>query len=131
MPMQTNPTDAKYTKDHEWVRVDGDTATMGIAFYAQSQLGDMVFVELPEVGATLTQGESAGALESVKAAADFYAPLSGEVLERNEVLFDDPGLLNRDCYGEGWVLKVRPSDTAELDKLMNADDYDAYEQAQG
>jgi glycine cleavage system H protein len=127
-----NPRDFKYTKDHEWVRMDGDVAVMGIADYAQSQLGDMVFVgDLPEVGATITQGESAGALESVKAAADFYAPLSGEVTAVNDVLFDDPGLLNRDCYGEGWVLKVRPAKPDELDTLMNADDYDAYEQAQG
>ena len=127
-----NPRDFKYTKDHEWVRMDGDVAVMGIADYAQSQLGDMVFVgDLPEVGATITQGESAGALESVKAAADFYAPLSGEVTAVNDVLFDDPGLLNRDCYGEGWVLKVRPAKPDELDTLMNAHDYDAYEQAQG
>ena len=131
MPMQTNPTDATYTKDHEWVRVDGDTATMGIAFYAQSQLGDMVFVELPEVGATLTQGESAGALESVKAAADFYAPISGEVTERNEELLDDPGLLNRDCYGAGWMVKVRASNPGELDSLMTAEQYAEYEKAQG
>jgi glycine cleavage system H protein len=131
MPMQTNPTDAKYTKDHEWVRVEGDTATMGIAFYAQSQLGDMVFVELPEVGATITQGDSAGALESVKAAADFYAPISGEVLERNEELLDDPGLLNRDCYGAGWMVKVRASNPGELDSLMTAEQYAEYEKAQG
>src|SRR6476646_8205447 len=127
-----NPRDCKYTKDHEWVRVDGDTAVMGLADYAQSQLGDMVFVgDLPDVGSTITQGGSAGALESVKAAADFYAPLSGEVLERNEVLLDDPGVLNREPYGAGWVLKVRPSNTAELDSLMSADEYDEYEAAQG
>ena len=126
-----NPRDCKYTKDHEWVRVDGDVATMGIADYAQSQLGDMVFVgDLPDVGATITQGDSAGALESVKAAADFYAPISGEVLERNEVLFDDPGLLNRDCYGDGWVLKIRPANPTELESLMSADEYDEYEKAQ-
>jgi glycine cleavage system H protein len=127
-----NPRDYKYTKDHEWVSLDGDTAVMGLADYAQSQLGDMVFVgDLPDVGATITQGASAGALESVKAAADFYAPLSGEVLERNEALFDDPGIINRDCYGEGWVLKVRASDPGELDNLMTAEQYDEYEQAQG
>ena len=127
-----NPRDYKYTKDHEWVSLDGDTAIMGLADYAQSQLGDMVFVgDLPEVGATITQGVGAGALESVKAAADFYAPLSGEVLERNEALFDDPGIINRDCYGEGWILKVRASDPGELDSLMTAEQYDEYEQAQG
>jgi glycine cleavage system H protein len=127
-----NPRDCKYTKDHEWVRLDGDTAVMGLADYAQSQLGDMVFVgDLPEVGATVAQGAGAGAVESVKAAADFYAPLSGEVIERNETLFDDPGVINRDCYGEGWILKVRPSNAGEMDSLMSADEYDAYEKAQG
>jgi len=126
-----NPRDARYTKDHEWVRMDGDIAVMGIADYAQTQLGDMVFVELPEAGSTITQGESAGALESVKAAADFYAPLSGEVTERNEALLDDPGVLNRDCYGEGWMVKVKPSNPSELDSLMTPEQYDEYEQAQG
>ncbi len=91
----------------------------------------MVFVELPEAGSTITQGESAGALESVKAAADFYAPLSGEVIERNEALLDDPGVLNRDCYGEGWMVKVKPSNPSELDSLMTPEQYDEYEQAQG
>ncbi len=126
-----NPRDYKYTKDHEWVRLDGDIAVMGLADYAQSQLGDMVFVELPDVGKTIKQGESAGAVESVKAAADYYAPLSGEVLERNDVLLDDPGVLNSDCYGMGWMLKVRPSDPAEMDKLMTAEQYDEYEKQQG
>ncbi len=127
-----NPRDAKYSKDHEWVRLDGDVAVMGIADYAQSQLGDMVFVgDLPEVGTTIKQGASAGALESVKAAADFYAPISGEVLERNDLLLDDPGVLNREPYGAGWILKIRPSDPTELDSLMSPDDYDAYEKAQG
>ncbi|HUS14394.1 MAG TPA: glycine cleavage system protein GcvH [Chloroflexia bacterium] len=127
-----NPRDCKYTKDHEWVRVEGDTAVMGIADYAQSQLGDMVFVgDLPDVGSTIQQGDSAGALESVKAAADFYAPLSGEVVERNDVLLDDPGVLNREPYGAGWVLTIRPSNTAELDSLMSAEEYDEYEKAQG
>jgi len=127
-----NPQDCYYSKDHEWVRVEGDVATLGLADYAQSQLGDMVFVgDLPEVGATIKQGDSAGALESVKAAADFYAPLSGEVLERNETLFDDPGIINQDTYGAGWVLKIRPSDMTELDSLMSADEYDEYEKAQG
>src|SRR3954452_8408369 len=117
-----NPRDARYTKDHEWVRIDGDVATMGVADYAQSQLGDMVFVgDLPDAGATITQGDSAGALESVKAAADFYAPISGEVLEVNSALLDDPGVLNRDPYGAGWIMKVRASNLdADLKNLMNA-----------
>jgi glycine cleavage system H protein len=127
-----NPRDCKYTKDHEWVRLDGDVAVMGIADYAQSQLGDMVYVgDLPDVGATIKQGDSAGALESVKAAADFYAPVSGTVLERNEALLDDPGIINREPYGAGWLLKVRAADTSEFDKLMSADEYDEYEKAQG
>lgn len=128
-----NPQDCKYTKDHEWVRVDGDTAVVGLADYAQSQLGDMVFVgDLPDVGAMLKQGDGAGALESVKAAADFYAPIGGEVLEVNALLLDDPGVLNRDPYGEGWILKVR-TDNAEADlaNLMDAAAYDEYEKAQG
>ncbi len=128
-----NPQDCKYTKDHEWVRVDGDTAVMGLADYAQSQLGDMVFVgDLPDVGATLKQGDGAGALESVKAAADFYAPIGGEVLEVNALLLDDPGVLNRDPYGEGWILKLKPSNVeADLANLMDAAAYDEYEKAQG
>ncbi len=128
-----NPQDCKYTKDHEWVRVDGDSAMMGLADYAQSQLGDMVFVgDLPTVGDQLKQGDSAGALESVKAAADFYAPIGGEVLEVNALLLDDPGVLNRDPYGEGWILKLRPSNAAtDLANLMDAAAYDEYEKAQG
>jgi len=127
-----NPRDCKYTKDHEWVRMDGETAMMGLADYAQSQLGDMVFVgDLPDAGSKVTQGESAGALESVKAAADFYAPLGGVVVERNEALFDDPGIINRDCYGEGWILKITPTNPAELDSLMTPEAYDEYEKAQG
>ena len=128
-----NPQDCKYTKDHEWVRVDGDTAVMGLADYAQSQLGDMVFVgDLPDVGASLTQGDGAGALESVKAAADFYAPISGEVLEVNALLLDDPGVLNRDPYGEGWILKLKVTNAeADLANLMDAAAYDEYEKAQG
>lgn len=128
-----NPQDRKYTKDHEWVRMDGAVAVMGLADYAQSQLGDMVFVgDLPAVGAQLKQGDGAGALESVKAAADFYAPISGEVLEVNALLLDDPGVLNRDPYGEGWILKIKPANAeAEQANLMDAAAYDAYEKAQG
>jgi glycine cleavage system H protein len=126
-----NPRDNRYTKEHEWAKMDGDIATMGITNYAATQLGDMVYVDMPTVGAKLSQGDAVGALESVKAAADFFSPLSGEVVERNEKLLDEPGLLNADPYGEGWFVKVRPSDSSEFDALMSADEYDEFEKAQG
>lgn len=126
-----NPRENKYTNEHEWVKLEGDTAVMGITNYAATQLGDMVYVDMPSVGATISQGEAVGALESVKAAADFYSPISGEVLERNERLLDDPGLLNSDPFTDGWFIKIRPSDPSELDKLMDAAAYDEFEQAQG
>jgi glycine cleavage system H protein len=126
-----NPRDNKYTNEHEWVKMEGDAAVMGITNYAATQLGDMVYVDMPAVGANVAQGEAIGALESVKAAADFYSPISGEVLERNERLLDDPGLLNSDPFSDGWFIKVRPSDPSELDKLLDADAYDEFEKAQG
>jgi glycine cleavage system H protein len=121
-----SPAESKYTKEHEWVRLDGDTAVVGITAYAQQELGDVVFVELPAPGASLTQGESFGVVESVKAASDLYAPLSGEVLEANGALADAPELVNSDPFGEGWMLKVRPADPADLDRLMDAAAYDSY-----
>ena len=126
-----NPRDYKYTKEHEWAKVDGDVTTMGITNYAATQLGDMVYVDMPDTGTTVSQGDAIGAVESVKAAADFFSPLSGEVVERNERLLDDPGLLNADPYGDGWFVKVRPSDPGELDSLMSAEEYDEFEKAQG
>ena len=128
-----NPREYRYTKEHEWAAVDmdGDVATMGITNYAATQLGDMVYVDMPSVGATVSQGDSIGALESVKAAADFYSPISGEVVERNDKLLDEPGLLNSDPFGEGWYVKIRPSDPTELDALMSAEEYDAFEKTQG
>ena len=126
-----NPRDYKYTKEHEWAKVDGRVATVGITNYAATQLGDMVYVEMPEVGAAVKQGDSAGAVESVKAAADFYSPLSGKIAERNEKLMDEPGLMNSDPYGEGWFAKIEPSDPSELDNLMTAEEYDEFEKAQG
>ncbi len=126
-----NPRDNKYTNEHEWVKLEGDTAIMGITNYAATQLGDMVYVDMPSVGANVSKGEAIGALESVKAAADFYSPISGEVLERNEKLLDEPGLLNSDCFGEGWFIKLKPSDPSELDSLMDASAYDDFEKAQG
>jgi glycine cleavage system H protein len=126
-----NPREYKYTKEHEWAKMDGDLAVMGITNYAATQLGDMVYVDMPSVGSSITQGDSIGALESVKAAADFYSPIGGEVVERNEKLLDEPGLLNADPYGEGWYVKIRPSDPSELEALMSADEYDDFEKAQG
>lgn len=126
-----NPRDLKYTNEHEWVMVDGDTVLVGITNYAATQLGDMVYVDMPADGSMVGQGEAIGALESVKAAADFYSPLSGEVVARNERLLDEPGLLNSDPFTDGWFVRIRPSDTTELDSLMDADAYDEFEKSQG
>ena len=115
-----------YTKEHEWVRVDGDTATVGITDYAQGQLGDVVFVEVPEAGKQLKQGGEAAVVESVKAASDVYAPVGGEVIEGNQTLVDDPSLVNSDPEGEGWFFKLRLADTGEVNELMSADQYREY-----
>ena len=111
--------DLRYSEDHEWVRVEGDVAVIGISDYAQDQLGDVVFVELPEPGRTVTQGEEAAVVESVKAASEVYSPVSGEVVEVNEPLADDPGLVNREPTGGGWFLKVRMSDPGEVEALLD------------
>ncbi len=108
------PDDLKYTKSHEWVRTEGDTATIGITDHAQDELGDIVFVELPEEGATFDAGESFGSVESVKAVSDLYTPLGGEVVEVNSALEDAPEKINEDPYGEGWIVKLRTSEEAEL-----------------
>ena len=118
--------DVRYTEEHEWVRVDGDLATVGISEHAQQQLGDVVFVELPEVGRQVSQGGSLAVVESVKAASDVYAPVSGEVVEKNSAVEDDPGLVNRSAEGEGWFCKLRISDQGELTKLMDAGAYKTY-----
>jgi glycine cleavage system H protein len=115
-----------YTKEHEWVRVDGDQATVGITDFAQGQLGDVVFVELPEAGRQVTKGGEAAVVESVKAASDVYAPVSGEVTEANQALADDPALANTDPEGEGWFFRLRLSDTAQLEGLMDADAYKSF-----
>ena len=116
----------KYSKDHEWVRVDGDVGTVGISDYAQDQLGDVVYVELPEVGKTVAQNEEAAVVESVKAASEVYAPVSGEVVEVNRALEDDPALVNGDPTGEGWFLKLRMSAPDELAGLMDEGAYADY-----
>ena len=118
--------DVRYTKEHEWVRVDGDLATVGISRHAQEQLGDIVFVELPEAGRQVSQGGPLAVVESVKAASDVYAPISGEVVETNSGIQDDPGLVNRSAEDEGWFCKLRISDQGELTKLMDAGAYKAY-----
>ena len=119
-----------YTEEHEWIRVDGDSATVGITDFAQGQLGDIVFVELPDEGKEVTKGGDAAVVESVKAASDVYAPVSGEVTEANQALVDDPSLVNSDPEGEGWFFKLRLGDPAELEGLMDADAYKAFCEAQ-
>ena len=113
----------KYTEDHEWVKVEDDTATVGITVHAQDALGDVVFVDLPSVGSSFAQKEVAGVVESVKAAADVYMPISGEVLEVNEALRDDPSLANTDPLGAGWFFKVKLADKGQLDALMDETSY--------
>lgn len=115
-----------YTKDHEWVRVEGDTGTVGITDFAQGQLGDIVFVEVPEAGRQVDKGGDAAVVESVKAASDVYAPVSGEVIEGNAALADTPDLVNTDPEGEGWFFKLRLSDTSQLEGLMDAEGYKAF-----
>ena len=108
-----------FTREHEWIRVEGDTATVGISQHAQEALGDIVFAEVPEAGRTLNKGGEAAVVESVKAASDVYAPVSGEVVEGNQAIADDPSLVNRDPEGEGWFFKLRLQDQGELDGLMD------------
>ena len=119
----------KYTEDHEWLKIDGDIATVGITVHAQDALGDVVFVDLPEVGALFAQKETAGVVESVKAAADVYMPVGGEVLEVNETLRADPSLANTDPLGAGWFFKVKMSDVSQLDALMDDTSYNAFSAA--
>ncbi len=120
------PATMHYTKDHEWVKVDGDTATVGITQYAAEQLGDVVYVELPEAGRELKKGEGAAVVESVKAASDVYSPVAGEVLETNEALGDNPGTVNTAPETAGWFLKVRLSDRSDLDSLLDEEAYRDY-----
>jgi glycine cleavage system H protein len=118
--------DVRYTKEHEWVRVEGDRATMGISDHAQEQLGDVVFVELPPIGRQVARNDAIAVVESVKAASDVYAPVGGEVVEVNEALNDEPALVNSGAESSGWFCKLRLADPAELDQLMDADAYQAY-----
>jgi glycine cleavage system H protein len=115
-----------YSRDHEWVRVEGDTATIGISEHAQGQLGDVVFVELPEPGRAVSKGEQAAVVESVKAASEVYAPVSGEVVERNDALAEKPAMVNEDAEGGAWFFRLRLSDPGELDGLMDRKAYEAF-----
>ena len=116
----------RFTKDHEWVRQEGDVAVIGITDYAQSQLGDVVYVELPEIGRQIEQGKEAAVVESAKAASEVYAPVSGEVVAVNDAIVADPARVNADALGEGWFLKLRLADPKELDTLMDKAAYDAF-----
>ena len=119
------PVELKYTKEHEWVRVEGEEAVIGITDYAQSQLGDIVFVEVETEGENLEAGDTFGTVEAVKTVSDLYMPLSGEVIEFNAALEDEPELVNKDPYGEGWIIRVKIEDESQIDGLLSADAYKA------
>jgi glycine cleavage system H protein len=116
----------KYAKNHEWIKVEGDTGIIGITDFAQNELGDIVFVEVDTVDEDLEMGETFGTIEAVKTVSDIFMPVSGEVIEFNEALEDNPDLINKDAYGEGWIVKIKISDPAELDELMDAEGYKNY-----
>lgn len=118
------PKGLKYTKEHEWVKVEGDVATVGITDYAQEQLSDIVYLELPSLGTKVEQTKSLGTIEAVKAVTDIYAPVSGEVAEVNEEVKNSPGTMNQDPYGTGWVVKLKVSDSKELDSLLSSEEYE-------
>ena len=124
--MSQTPAELKYASSHEWARLEEDgSVTIGITDHAQEALGDVVFVEVPGVGDTLAAGDEAGVVESVKAASDIYAPIGGEVIAINELLEDEPEMVNADPYNDGWFYKLQPEDTAELEKMLSAEDYEA------
>lgn len=120
----SSPVDLKFTKSHEWVRLDGDLATIGITDHAQEELGDITYLELPDIGDALSAAEAFGVIESVKAASDIYAPFDGEIVERNDAAVDSPEVVNASPYGDAWLLKVRLNDPSQLDGLMSASEYD-------
>lgn len=117
------PENLKYTNEHEWIRVEGDIAYVGITDYAQEQLGDIVFVDVPTVGETLDANEVFGTIEVVKTISDLFLPVAGEILEQNEALEENPDVVNKDPYGEGWLIKMKPSDLSQLDNLLDAEAY--------
>ena len=120
------PNDIKYTKEHEWVSLDGETVTIGITDYAQSQLGDIVFVEFPDINSEINQNETFGVIEAVKTVADLFAPVSGEIIEVNSSLEDSPNFINSDPYGSGWIIKVKIKDSNEYNGLMSSDVYEEH-----
>jgi glycine cleavage system H protein len=124
--MATYPAELRYTREHEWAKVEGSRARVGITHFAQEQLGDVVFVELPKVGARVSQMQTFGVVESVKAVSDLFAPLAGEVVEANQALVEHPEQVNRDPYGQGWMIVIALGDPTEADALMSAVDYEAY-----
>jgi glycine cleavage system H protein len=128
--MSSIPEDNRYAKSHEYAHPEGEVAMVGITDYAQKELGDVVFVELPRVGTQLEANEEMGSIESVKAVSDLFAPVSGEVIEVNEALTENPALVNTDPYGDGWMIKIRMTDPTELDALMSAEEYDEYTEAE-
>lgn len=117
------PTNVKYTNEHEWVRIEGDEAYVGITDYAQTQLGDIIFVDIPNEGETLEKGEIFGSIEVVKTVSDLFLPIGGEILEVNPALEENPELVNKDPYGEGWIVKIKPTDFSEADELLDAEAY--------
>ncbi len=120
------PKDLKYDREHEWVRVDGDVATIGISHFAQDQLGEVVYVDLPKAGDLVNAGDTFGEVESVKSVSELYSPVSGEIVEVNDALDDAPETVNAEPYGDGWMIRVKLSDPAEVDGMMDADDYEAF-----
>ncbi len=118
--------DFKFSKDHEWVKIEGDVALIGVSDYAQKEMGDVVYIELPEVGSTFTKGDACSNIESVKAVNDIFTPVSGEVVEINESLEDTPENVNQDPYGKGWIFKIKLSNTSELEELLDSTGYDEY-----
>lgn len=117
------PEELKYTKTHEWIKVDANVATVGITDYAQGELSDIVYIELPQVGDKVEKGKPCGTIEAVKTVADFYSPVTGEIIEVNEKIKDDPAIVNRDPYGEGWFIKIKLSNNSELEELLDAEAY--------
>ena len=120
------PSDCRYTREHEWVRIDGDTCTLGITDFAQKELGEVVYVELPEVGHLFDAHDELGTIESVKAVAEVFTPVAGEIVEINEALKDDPQLVNEDPHADGWLVKIKYSDSSDFDELMNVEEYVAF-----
>ena len=123
--------DLKYSKEHEWIKVDGDTATIGITQHATEMLGDIVFVELPEIGSSVAKDGNAGVVESTKAASDIYTPISGEIIENNQSIVDDPAKVNTDPENEAWFFKLKIKDKSEMDSLMNKEEYEKFSKESG